>query len=842
MLVELSIWDFAIIDELRISFEPGLNALTGETGAGKSIIIDALGAVLGERVTSDVVRTGRRAARVEAIFDTAALNFQSAFASFAAEYDLEPDEPSLILAREISAGGRSTARINGRAVTVGALARLGGLLVDIHGQSDHLSLLRPSEHLVLLDRFAGTTQARDDVGRAVRDLRELNNRIDAIERGAREREQRIDLLRFQAEEIADAALTPGEDLGLEAERTVLMNAGKLAEDAAGVHAILSAGDADDAATVLALITRASSLLDGVSALDPSMGPTAERLREMRYLLQDVNAEVRDYADRIEVEPERLTDVDERLELIRTLKRKYGSTIEEIIAHGDEAAAELDTLVGGESDTETLRARASALKENLGALAAELSRQRRDAAAGLSAGVEAAIAELNMGRARFAVKIEQEDRADGVPFPVGDENRLVDVDETGADRVEFLLAANPGEVPKPLARVASGGEMARLMLALKSILSGADATPTLVFDEVDVGVGGRSGQVVGEKLWGLTAGHQVIVISHLPQIAAFAEVHFRITKGERDGRTTTDVCAVEGAARIDEIAAMLDGVPVTTAARKSAVEMVGRAKRGRIAWPTGTWPSMRIGRPAGCRILGAIAARPASCVPRTPVTDPHRPMETTDARNQHEDDPTDAEPPAEDPGGVGGDNGGGHLRRRRRQGDGDGAAGVCRHQDRPERGRSRRRRDARGSDHGRGEGRDGASGHARRRQDERAYRRHEDSGTDLAAGRYRAWRGGHVAAQGPAPRALPRRCRPVAEAASVRLLRLDRSPPRRGHRAPLHRLRPAGAAAPAGARTQAQDVRHSRSRPRVIERRSGNRRRSGRDLRCRLSPATLGIRA
>ena len=581
MLIELSIRDFAIIDELRVSFEPGMNVLTGETGAGKSIVVDALGAVLGERIGADVVRTGAKAAHIEAIFDVGELADRPSLKAFAEEFGLELDEGTLILAREIAANGRSTARINGRATTAGALARAGALLVDIHGQSDHLSLLRQSEHLDVLDRFAGCFEARQRIGELVRELRGVRSTIDRLVSGERERERRIDLLTFQVNEISEAELTPGEDDALQAERDVLINAERLAAEAATAYALLAGGDLDDPDQVSAIdaLHRASAQLDDIAAVDPSMQSTADRLRELTFLLEDAVAETRDYRDRIEANPMRLEAVEERLDLLKRLMRKYGATIDEVIAYGDEAARELDQLTGGEMDVSALRHRETTLLAEIGELGNALSERRQRAAAELERGVEAAIAELNMGRAKFAVAVGQRPAENGAQ--VGD-GRAVAFDETGIDRVEFLLASNAGEALKPLARVASGGEMARLMLALKSILAVADETATLVFDEVDVGVGGRSGQVVGEKLWGLTRGHQVIVITHLPQIAAFAEWHLRIAKTERAGRVVSSVDQVEGDDRIDEIAAMLDGVPVTNAARENARQMIARV----VDWKNG----------------------------------------------------------------------------------------------------------------------------------------------------------------------------------------------------------------------------------------------------------------
>jgi DNA repair protein RecN (Recombination protein N) len=583
MLVELSITDFAIIDELRIPVEPGLNALTGETGAGKSIIIDALSAVLGERVSPDVVRTGARQARVEATFDVSHLLDRDEFKAALDEHGVEIEEGTLILSREIGANGRSSARVNGRAVTVGSLSRLGSLLVDIHGQSDHLSLLQVSNHLGVLDRFAGLEADRTAFGEHVHELRLLQARINEIDGSSRELAHRIDLLTFQFREIEEAKLTPGEEEDLENERSVLANAERLAMDADRAYSLLSGVDdvpIDDGAPApaLASLRQVCQELASITSVDESMSSLSTRAQEQLFLLEDVAAELRDYRERVEANPLRLEEVEDRLDTLRLLKKKYGPTIAEVISFGERSQSELESLTGADTDIESLREREEQLRNELGSLAVELSRAREAAGERLARATEEAIADLNLGRASFAVGISRHEANNGIPFEEpGGKKIVASFDATGADKVEFMLAPNAGETLKPLARVASGGEMARLMLALKSILSAADATPTLVFDEVDVGVGGRSGQMVGEKLWGLAGDHQVIVITHLPQIAAFASTHFRIAKREHDSRVTTHLDVIEADARIDELAEMLDGLPVTEASRANAETMFARVE-------------------------------------------------------------------------------------------------------------------------------------------------------------------------------------------------------------------------------------------------------------------------
>jgi DNA repair protein RecN (Recombination protein N) len=581
MLLELTIQNLAIIRDLRVCFGPGLNALTGETGAGKSIIIDALGAVLGARASAELVRTGARNASVEAVFDITGSLERAGLRTLLDEAGIEPEDGLLILARDISASGRSIARINGRAVPASTLARIGEQLVDIHGQSDHLSLLHPARHLELLDRFAGTVPEREALSSLVREYHAVRSQIDQIGRDERERARRIDLLRFQVDEIRASQLRPDEDRELDQERTILTNAERLAGLAAEAYQLLEGGDelgAEPSPGALDNLRLAAERIDELARFDPSIQDLAGQIREAQYLLEDYTQTIRGYGDAIEADPARLAQIEDRLALIKQLKRKYGSTVEEITSYGEQAAAELDELDSSEHRLEELHERAGGLKREIGERGLSLSNTRHAAAERLSRAVEHAIAELNMGRSTFTVDFRELAGHDGVPVTINGSQRLVPFDTTGIDRVEFLIAPNAGEMPKPLARIASGGEMARLMLALKSILSAADATPTLIFDEVDVGVGGRSGQVVGEKLWSLGDRHQVIVISHLPQIAAFGEAHYRITKRERDGRTETAVDQLDGETRIDELAAMLDGLPVTGASRENAREMLARIAR------------------------------------------------------------------------------------------------------------------------------------------------------------------------------------------------------------------------------------------------------------------------
>jgi DNA repair protein RecN (Recombination protein N) len=555
MIAELAIRNFAIIDHLQLQFEPGMNAITGETGAGKSIIIDALGAVLGERVGTDVVRGGAVSATAEAVFEVCE-DHRVEVEGLLADLGIDPEDGTVILSRQIQSAGRSTARINGRPVTVSSLSQLGSILVDIHGQSEHLKLLRASAQLDALDHYAGTQNLRDqvrDLARALRSVRESRARLRT---GEREREQRIDLLRYQADEISAAALEPGEDERLVNERSVLANAERIAIDAATALEAIVPEDDGGAATRL----RAALLsIQRIADVDASAAELVERANELVVLSDDLALDLRRYVETVESDPARLVQLEDRLDLIQKLKRKYGATIEEIEGHRERTETELEQLTGAGFDDAALAEDEAHLAAQLTPLLNKLTVERRAAADRLERAIDEAIAELGLGSAQVRIAIG--------PMP--------EVTETGGDAVEFLFAPNKGEPLKPLARIASGGETARLMLALKSVLAEGDRTPSLIFDEIDVGVGARSGQAVGDKLWSLTNGHQVIVISHLPQIAAFANAHFMIEKDEVGERTVTTVRKLEGDERLDELAEMIDGKPVSPESRAAAEQLMDR---------------------------------------------------------------------------------------------------------------------------------------------------------------------------------------------------------------------------------------------------------------------------
>ncbi|MCS6802592.1 MAG: DNA repair protein RecN [Chloroflexota bacterium] len=569
MLVELEIRDFAIVERLRVPFQPGLNVLTGETGAGKSIIIDALSAALGARMGPDVIRAGQAAARVDAVFDLSGLerSVRDRLMTVLAELGLEAEEDVLVLSREVQAAGRSLGRVGGRLTPVSTLQRIGELLVDIHGQGDHISLFRPATQLDLLDRYAGVGELRAEVAAAVARLRAILRERAALLADEREIARRIDLLRFQVEEIASAALRPNEDDELEAEHRVLASAEKLEKLAGAAYDALDrAGEA---------LSNALADLRHAAAIDRAAQPLEEAAIHAAEALDDLARQVRLYQERVEADPARLAAVEERLRLLMDLRRKYGPTVRDILDFGTRAAAELAELERRTERRDELGAEEARERERLSCVAQELSARRHEAADRLAREVEAELASLGLRQARFAVELRRLPDPEGIVV----EGAAVAYDESGVDRIQFLLSANPGSPLRPLDRVASGGETARIMLGLKSVLGRLDRVPTLIFDEVDVGIGGRTGRVVGQKLWGLTRGHQVICITHLPQVASFADHHLSIVKLTDDGRTGVRVEALDPAGRKRELAQMLGGV---AAAIQNAEELLERAEEWKRA--------------------------------------------------------------------------------------------------------------------------------------------------------------------------------------------------------------------------------------------------------------------
>ncbi len=553
MLTELYIRNFAIIDELRLQFHNGFNVLTGETGAGKSIILDAVTLMLGGRADTTLVRAGAGEAYVEATF-TLSETLKKILAPVLEAEGLEEDgHDSVLLSRELRLNGRNICRVNGRTVNLSVLRDVAEPLIDIHGQGEHLSLLQPRSHLPLLDSYAGVQNERGALAKEVSALLEIQRELADLRLNERMLAQKADMLRFQIAEIDAAKLNDGEEEELRAERTRLANSEQLMRSASEAVNLLTGMD-DDTQAVADMLGQAERSLVQLTRYDETQGPLLERLQGFIYQLSELSSELQSYLDQVEYNPKRLDFVEERLELIGLLKRKYGEDIGTILALRDRAKTELTRIGNSEERIAELEKTQEGYLRRCGEMALALSHKRKTAAKQLATAVVAQLVDLQMDGAKFEVQFERTPQADGLYV----QNERLAFDKTGFDQAEFLISTNPGEPLKPMAKVASGGETARLMLALKTALAQVDKTPTLIFDEIDQGIGGRVGDVVGRKLWGLTAvaEHQVIVVTHLPQLAGYGDIHLRVSKGQKDGRTTTRIHSLDKDGRIQELAAML----------------------------------------------------------------------------------------------------------------------------------------------------------------------------------------------------------------------------------------------------------------------------------------------
>ncbi len=553
MLMELRIDNFAIIQHLELALDAGLLTFTGETGAGKSIILDAIMALVGGKADATSIRAGAERASLEAVFRIPAASREEIVALLERE-DLLDEPETITLARELRREGRTVARINGHSVGLNLLRELGAYLVDIHGQADHLSLLNVKSHLGLLDRYANSEAALGAYRQGYQALRAVERELTALRQSEQDAARKTDLLNFQVNEIDAANLKPGEEEELRQERTRLANAENLASLAQQALAVLDEGTSE-ALSAADLFGQVAQALAGLSRIDASQQGLSDQADTLSELLSDLSRELRAYLEGIEFNPRRLEQIEERLELIHNLKRKYGSDVAAVLAFAVRAREELETIAHAGERIDELELRATALRQELAHLGWALSQQRQAAAGELGERVERELADLSMAGARFAVDMRFEESTKGLRLPDG---RAVAFDESGLDKVEFLIAPNPGEGLKPMVKIASGGETSRLMLALKNVLAQADYVPTLIFDEIDQGIGGRVGTVVGEKLWQLGRQHQVLVVTHLPQLAAFGDRHYRVSKHVQNERTTTQVERLDGRAREAELAQMLGG--------------------------------------------------------------------------------------------------------------------------------------------------------------------------------------------------------------------------------------------------------------------------------------------
>lgn len=553
MLTELRIQNFAIIDQLELNFGSGLVILTGETGAGKSIILDAAEILVGGRADTSMVRAQSRQALVEGTFHLVGKE-RSAIHEILKAEDLLDDEDYLTLSREIKPEGRSVARVNGRTVRVGLLKSLGAYLIDIHGQSGHLSLLDTRAHLGLLDRYSASDSALNIYRTTYKKLLTLRTELNELHRLQKDAENRVELLTYQAEEIEAVNPRLGEDEELKSERDRLANAESLASHAQETLALLDEGN-PESPPVTDAFGEAITHLAALAKIDATQAEIHERAALILENLGDLSRDLRTYLEKVEFNPKRLDEVEERLDLLQSLIRKYGGSIEAVIAFGTDANRELENISTASERMDELSKEEKVLLKTLAAQGKKLSDLRKAASQKMSAGIVAELADLRMAEAKFAVDFKI--LPDNAGLPLNGER--VAFNEKGFDQVEFMLAPNVGEGLKPLVKVASGGETSRMMLALKNVLARADEVPTLIFDEIDQGIGGRIGMVVGEKLWQLGRQHQVFCVTHLPQLAAFGDQHLQVEKLLQNGRTLTRVTPLEKEARLLELAEMLGDV-------------------------------------------------------------------------------------------------------------------------------------------------------------------------------------------------------------------------------------------------------------------------------------------
>jgi DNA repair protein RecN (Recombination protein N) len=568
MLSELRIENFAIIQKLELHFSQGLVIVTGETGAGKSILLDAIMALVGGRVEATMVRSGADRAVLEAEFSIPE-STRSEISAVLEREGLDDGENAVTLGREIRSEGRTVARVNGRSVAVGLLKELGNYLVDIHGQAEHLSLLDVRSHLGLLDRYAAVGKELTEYRAQYHRLIEIRKELGSLRSLESEAERKSELLKFQAEEIETAALKIGEDEDLSAERNRLANAESLAASAQQALALLDEGspETQSAADLLGEVTQ---LMSTLARIDSGRQGVLDQAEGIASQISDLSRDLHNYLEEIEFNPRRLEQVEDRLEIIHQLKRKFGGSIEAVLEFGKQARAQLETINHEEERINELEEKENSVIQDLLKLGEALSAKRKQAAQKMSTGVENELNDLSMKGAQFSVNFTRVEDEKGIPDANG---KKLGFDASGFDQVEFLIAPNPGEGLKPLVKIASGGETSRLMLALKNVLAQADYVPTLIFDEIDQGIGGRVGAVVGEKLWNLSREHQVMCVTHLPQLAAYGGQHFNVHKEVSEGRTSTVVEALDDNGRIVELAQMTGSISESNlnAAREMIVE-------------------------------------------------------------------------------------------------------------------------------------------------------------------------------------------------------------------------------------------------------------------------------
>lgn len=561
MLSLLHIENIALIQSADIRFEPGFNVLTGETGAGKSIVIDSIGAVLGERTSRELIRTGAKSALVTAVFT------QVPPLPWLEENGFPTGEEELLLQRELQGDGRNVCRIDGKLVTVAQLRELGRQLLNIHGQHDGQQLLDPASHLGYLDQFGGCQPLLESYQEAYRKWHDIRREMDKLQMDEAERSRRVDTLNYQIQELERAQLKAGEDEELSARRTLLRSAGRLMEAVQSAEFALSGDEDRDGAC--SLIAQAEGEVQGVSSISPELSELSEKLTALRCAADDAADTLRDLSRSFDFSPGELDQVEERLDLLYRLRKKYGPTVEDMLSYLDRCRKELDQIQYADDTLARLEKDLKKAQKEAARRGEVLSQARREAAGALQARVQEELRQLDMPKVQFQTEFT----------PKGGEAGM---DETGLDEVQFLMSANLGEALKPIQKVASGGELARIMLALKNVLAEGDQIGTLVFDEVDTGVSGRAAQKVAEKMAQVARGKQVLCVTHLPQIAAMADTHFSVQKGEREGRTYTRLELLDRSQRREELARLIGGASITPSLLESAEELLRQAEQQKQA--------------------------------------------------------------------------------------------------------------------------------------------------------------------------------------------------------------------------------------------------------------------
>jgi DNA repair protein RecN (Recombination protein N) len=574
LLYELTVRNFGIIEEIAWGLAAGFNVITGETGAGKSLVVDAVESLLTGQASEEDIRHGSEGASIEGVFHIHVNDVAQRLNALLSEKGLDAEKDTLLISGDFRRQGRTTPRINRQAVSRSLLRDISAFLVDIHGQSGHLSLLNKEQHLNFLDAYAHTGDLKRDFGEKAAELTRLERELQALTRSEQDIAQQKELLNFQIEEISRADLTADEDVILERELVLLTSAEKLKEASYEIYgAIYGEDNALGTASVIDRINQTLPLLKQIVEKDPSLRPRLDAAEEILHGLEELAREIRTYGENLEYDPQRLEEVQVRLELIRNLKRKYGGSIIDVLSYLAKAERELEGIDFSTERSRQIEAAIKQLKVAMGELAWRLYEKRNEAGQKLSADVQKELADLNMSQVEFAVDITHRKSTDGIPGPDGE---LYMFTGNGIDDAAFLAATNPGEPLKPLDKIASTGEISRFMLALKSALAEADTIPVLIFDEIDIGIGGRSGEIIGRKLWKLSRNHQVICVTHLPQIAAFADVHYRVSKQSAGDRTISSIEVLDEEGRLNELAVMIAGPRYSENSLEAARELIGKA--------------------------------------------------------------------------------------------------------------------------------------------------------------------------------------------------------------------------------------------------------------------------